>query len=449
MCAGSDCGCHGCSVDGAYTMECSTFNLPTLFCGCSYDDPDDPPDDPPDEPFPVTPSVSITFSAPAVIFEDRYEASPNNWVEKRSTTNTLTVTASGGASGATLILSTGNLECLQRVGGGSVSLPAEIVLGPYMSYKAAFRCEGAGNGGTPSVSGIISGLDGTDSSCAQTSVVRVEIQRQRSAPDNDRLNRHEYGIGERMYIYQYPSFPRISVLATDATVNSPSLHIIDWGVSDVEHTILFSLYGVEYVPLVRVLKPTGIEGYEPHAQTYGLPAGRAGGLELVQRFRILPLTVSFSKIQVEEVPCDEELPATGYFIYTPTNRAYRSHTRTAGAGRWYAVEDGNCWGLSQNVRDFAGRKGELRRMMPNGTETTNTDYGWLGGTMTWKVPFGWKHWTAGDSAGPVGRFAEDTRQIMSVTADGTFSVQKLQHSAMRQTNGAVTVYNQMGVILSN
>ena len=203
------------------------------------------------------------------------------------------------------------------------------------------------------------------------------------------------------------------------------------------------------MPLVRVLKPTGSEGYEPHAQTYGLPAGRAGGLELVQRFRILPLTVSFSKIQVEEVPCDEELPATGYFIYTPTNRAYRSHTRTAGAGRWYAVEDGNCWGLSQNVRDFAGRKGELRRMMPNGTETTNTAYGWLGGTMTWKVPFGWKHWTAGDSAGPVGRFAEDTRQIMSVTADGTFSVQKLQHSAMRQTNGAVTVYNQMGVILSN
>ena len=123
MCSGSDCGCHGCSVDGTYTMECSTFNLPTLFCGCSYDDPDDPPDDPPDEPFPVTPSVSIAFSAPAVIFEDRYEASPNNWVEKRSTTNTLTVSASGGASGATLILSTADLECLQRVGGGSVSLP--------------------------------------------------------------------------------------------------------------------------------------------------------------------------------------------------------------------------------------------------------------------------------------------------------------------------------------
>ena len=149
--SGSDCGCHGCSVDGTYTMECSTFNLPTLFCGCSYDDTDDPPDDPPDEPFSETPSVSITFSQPALIFEDRYEASPDNWVEKRSTTNVLTVTASGGASGATLILTAQNLACLRRIGGGSVSLPAELVLGPYMSYKATFRCEGAENGGTPSM----------------------------------------------------------------------------------------------------------------------------------------------------------------------------------------------------------------------------------------------------------------------------------------------------------
>ena len=37
----------------------------------------------------------------------------------------------------------------------------------------------------------------------------------------------------------------------------------------------------------------------------------------------------------------------------------------------------------------------------------------------------------------------------AAATDGSFCVQKLQHSAMRQTNGAVTVYNQMGVILSN
>ena len=438
MCYGPDCGCHGCSVDGAYTMECSTFNLPTLFCGCSYDDPDDPPDDPPDEPFPVTPFVSITFSAQAVIFEDRYEASPNSWVEKRSTTNTLTVTASGGASGATLILSTANLECLQRVGGGSVSLPAEIVLGPYMSYTATFRCLGAGNGGTPSVSGIISGLDGTDSSSAQTSVVRVEIEREHDAPGNDCLNRHDFGIGEWVYIRQFPTSSGITVSATDANVHGGSAPIIMWGVSNIEHSLTFSLNDVEYVPLVRVLKPTGIEGYDAQAYTNGLPPGAAGGLHLVQRYRVLPLTVNFTRLRIEEVPCYDPIPPTGYFIYTPPDRIPRTHTIDAGAGEWFFVDPGNLVGASEDGRDKAGCRVELTRRMPDGTPTDDPSYGWLGGDLPWKVPFGWKHRDS-SAVEPVGRFAEDTRQILSITESGDFSVHKLQHTATRRLDGIITV----------
>lgn len=59
--------------------------------------------------------------------------------------------------------------------------------------------------------------------------------------------------------------------------------------------------------------------------------------------------------------------------------------------------------------------------------------------MTWKVPFGWKHWTASDSAGPVDMFAEETRQVMSITAEGEFRVEKLLHTASRMTNGTITV----------
>ena len=196
MCLGPDCGCHGCAVDGTYEFECSTFDLPTLFCGCSPDEGN------PVEPPPLTPSVDIMFSAPALIFEDRYEASPDNWVEKRSTTNVLTVSAYGGENGGTLILTSQNLGCLRRIGGGSVSLPAEIVLGPYMSYSATFRCEGAENGGTPGIWGIISGPDGTDSSYAQTTVVRVAIEAKENAPNNDRDNRHR----AREFLVQHPGF---------------------------------------------------------------------------------------------------------------------------------------------------------------------------------------------------------------------------------------------------
>jgi len=438
LCYGSDCGCHGCSVNGTYTMENVSFNLPTLFCACSPSG-DEPVSGETPEPL-LTPSVNIAFSAPALIFEDRYEASPDNWVEKRSTTNVLTVSAYGGEHGGTLILTVGDLDCLEHRG-GSVSLPSQVVLGPYQSYSATFRCMGAENGGTPWAWGIISGPDGSDSSYAQTSVVRVEIQRQRSAPDNDRLNRHEYGIGERMYIYQYPSSPRISVLATDAIVNSPSLHIIDWGVSNVEHTLSLSLNRVEYVPLVQIFKPTGIEGFDAQTQTNGLPVGVAGGLLLVQRYKVLPLTVRFTGIKIEEVPCDDAIPPTGYFIYAPTNEFPRTHSRAAGAGNmWYAVDDQNRLGMDLGIRDRAGFACEVYRMMPDGTTTTNTAYGWLGGgSLTWKVPFGWKKFDDSSSSDPIGIFAEDTRQITSITADGDFSVKKLRFTAIRQIDGVITL----------
>ena len=432
-CLGPDCGCHGCAVDGTYEFECSTFDLPTLFCGCSPDEGD------PVEPPPLTPSVDIMFSAPALIFEDRYEASPDNWVEKRSTTNVLTVSAYGGENGGTLILTSQNLGCLRRIGGGSVSLPAEIVLGPYMSYNATFRCEGAENGGTPGIWGIISGPDGTDSSYAQTTVVRVAIEAKENAPNNDRDNRHEFGIGEAMYVYQYPTSPEITVSANDATVRSGSFHFVTWGVSNIEHSLSLSLHNVEYLPLVTIQRPTGIEGYDAQTKTNGLPVGVAGGLLLVQRYKVLPLTVNFEGIKIEEVPCYDAIPPTGYFIYASTNEFPRTHSSAAGAGNlWMSIESGNC--VKSSIRDRAGFEHEIYRMMPDGTTTTNTEYGWLGGgSLIWKVPFGWAEFDANSASKPIGVFAEDVRQITTISADGDFSVMKLDHTATRQINGPITL----------
>ena len=86
----------------------------------------------------------------------------------------------------------------------------------------------------------------------------------------------------------------------------------------------------------------------------------------------------------------------------------------------------------------AGFEDELCPMKPDGTPTDDPTYGWLGGDLTWKVPFGWKHRDAPDIE-PVGRFAEDTRQILSITESGDFSVRKLQHTATRQLDGTITV----------
>lgn len=116
----------------------------------------------------------------------------------------------------------------------------------------------------------------------------------------------------------------------------------------------------------------------------------------------------------------------------------RTHTIDAGAGEWFFVDPGNLVGASEDGRDKAGCRVELTRRMPDGTPTDDPSYGWLGGDLPWKVPFGWKHRDS-SAVEPVGRFAEDTRQILSITESGDFSVHKLQHTATRRLDGIITV----------
>ena len=83
--------------------------------------------------------------------------------------------------------------------------------------------------------------------------------------------------------------------------------------------------------------------------------------------------------------------------------------------------------------------GALPRMMPDGTVTTNTAYGWLGGSLTWKVPFGWGGKPAASDSDPIGVFAEDVRQVFTITPQGDLKIEKLGHSAERKIDGRIFV----------
>ena len=109
-------------------------------------------------------------------------------------------------------------------------------------------------------------------------------------------------------------------------------------------------------------------------------------------------------------------------------------------GVWNIVVNGNYIEAKDGglMRDHAGYPDQLPRMMPNGTTTNNPAYGWLGGSLIWKVPFGWRLKDSPIEA-PAGIFAEDTRQIQEITEMGDYSVQKLGHKATRQINGTVTL----------
>ena len=185
---------------------------------------------------------------------------------------------------------------------------------------------------------------------------------------------------------------------------------------------------VSYLPLLNCIEPTGIVVRDVELCTYGLPAGKAGGIGLLQAYYVMPLTVSFSGIAIEEVPCDQGM-VNGYFQYALTSNLW-THTRDAGAGKWHNVAADNRVGGAL-ARDEAAIDDEFLPITPNGVLTNDYSYGWLDGQMDWQVPLGWNtHGTKGDSA-PFNTF-DGTVQQFHIDRWGNTAVRKFGNQATRR-----------------
>ena len=265
--------------------------------------------------------------------------------------------------------------------------------------------------------------------------VRVELKVINIAFENESLYRHEYGINEPFILEVSSCHSEMEVEISDAKMTSSlsAYNIIRWGVAETNHFLRLSLGEVVYEPMISVLTPSGIEGYDVVARGLSVPAGSCGGVELNQKYRILPKTVSFNGLLVEEVPCGDEIPPTGYFQYFPTNRLSATHNISAGAGRWHYVNEDN----STDGYDSAAFVGVLPRIKQNGEFTDDELFGWMGGERIWKIPFGWTSNSLGSVMSPVGVFASDTRQTFTIFANGDLSVSKLGHKAYRKITGEV------------
>ena len=186
---------------------------------------------------------------------------------------------------------------------------------------------------------------------------------------------------------------------------------------------------VSYVPLLSCIEPTGIVVRDVELCTFGLPAGKAGGIGLLQAFFVMPLTVSFSGIAIEEVPCDQG-SATGYFRYAVPSSLW-SHTREAGAGQWYNVTTSNQMGETPDSKDMAAITNELFAITSDGTLTNDYSFGWMDGSMTWQIPFGWNARGTHGEAEPAGTF-EGTTQEFYIAPTGYTGVRKFRNQATRR-----------------
>ena len=380
-CSGG-CGCGGCSVAGTYRLEGASFEPPPATCGCREGDDDDDnplgPDPPPD--VPAAGGVSVSFSAKAVVFEDRHETAPGAWAERRSTRTVLAVRADGGPDGGTFTLTPRNIGKLAPEGGtGPLALPSGWTLAPGETYSATFECSGveaSGAEGDVAVSASFTdaGSGETQGDEAKLTVVEVALRAAKTAPENPCPNRHVYGIDETVLCLQRPSSPQVVWASSGGGIVSDSLPVAYRCPIRAERDGLTASVGsVSYCPKIEVKEP---ERLACTAVGY-LPANPLTGIGMALEVCVLPRTVSFEGLLLQEVaaPANATSPEWGVHSGFFADLAYQTrwyHYATWGAGQWIEVSQWNLFGRYDESR-------MMRWLRP-----------WSNGNMTWAIPIAWK-----------------------------------------------------------
>ena len=457
----AECPCGGgCAVAGAYALEGASFAVTGGTCRCGFDDPAPWRGDSCScgDPWLCScvgvcichgadagPGLSVSFGRDAVVFEESYMDTPGVWRPRRSTRTTLAVSACGGPAGGRLALAAKGLDRLAPVACGPLALPPSLELAAGETYSAEFLCEAGAESAAANdvevVGEFIENETGrTFTSRAALTVVRVEVRQVLTPPDRAYScpNRHTFGVCEEVGLAQAPSSPPV-VWNGGAAARSAG-GAIRWTcpLRSCDNPLRAECGGSAYVPCVAVVEPNAVEAQFAHGigrgsvVTYGLPAGRAGGVGMLLNLFVMPAHVSFARISVREVPC-LLYRAEGYFK-NPYFGGMFGHTSLAGAGEWLPVEEDNFFGL-----DTAAYHAEVPRLAPDGRRTDDPAFAWTSGRVRVNNPFGWRpqEIEAVSDANFCRPFASETVDEITLDPDGTVGVWKLYQRVERSTNGVV------------
>ena len=372
------CTCQGCTVYGNYWYE--GYRLPVwgLECGCHY-----VPDHGPA-------GVSISFDRSAVIYEDAYTNQPGEVVHPARSNVVLRCSAYGGTYGGTVSVTLNDAarQKLRKIRGDN--LPNNVRVAP--DGRRSFEVEYSVLEPSDSVDDIQAAavfhedfLDAVHSSDTSMTSVKVELEAVYEAPENPNPSRHVYGVGEKVNFKVTPQSSEI-MLSTDkldtgdqrdyyelfegsVECDASSIREYVCPISANYHPpIRIVLDDVEYRPSILLVEPQMVVTPEATCTDTFLPF-QVGSGRLKTTNYIGPMTVSFQGVRFVEVPCTNEVPATGYFAST-NYMSNHVHDENAQAGWIHDIAAGNYWTV-----DEAGRSG----VYPN----------WSAGMMEWKIPVGW------------------------------------------------------------
>ncbi|MGN0887922.1 MAG: hypothetical protein ACI4UY_03475, partial [Kiritimatiellia bacterium] len=277
---------------------------------------------------------------------------------------------------------------------------------------------------------------------AKLTVVRVEIRSTVDPPDPSArsINRHTYGVCERIELLQFPGSPKVAWEPVGGgTLDSESFYSCP--LSGCRNPLRASCAGISYTPQIEVVEPDGVKAELLYGTTresvitYGVPRGKAGGIGMWLRLSVKPFHVSFSRIAVQEV-VSFTYDASGYFSNPYFNGvfAHSGGIVGAGAGIWHDIDEDNYFS-----DDEAAYNAVVPWLTQKGIPTNDPACSWTSGYVYMDNPFGWnKKGTSGDET-VYKRFAEDVQDEIMIDAVGTVGVRKLFNQVTRTTNDVIHV----------
>ena len=422
-CSGA-CGCGGCQARGRYVYEGYGIDVSGGSCGCF------PPSPRPEE----SPSLAASFSEGAMFYEEAYTNSPGNVVGRRASTNaTFTCTVYGGRHGGTVSLATANFDRLAQVGGDDLP-SASVDVAPYETrtwsaeYAPLVHSGGAGDiTATATFAETLSGR--VTCVTAATTVVKLTLTPWVTRQGCD--NRHVVGVRENIWCVAVPNVGQWGETGGGEIGLRMSSMNYKCPLTSDGSTIYYEAGMSHYDFELTILEPTGLVVRSSIARDFGVEANHAGGAGMNLNVYVLPETVAFDGIAMEEIPSLEGMPQ-GYF----SNIAFSNlwyHTVARGAGRWYRVTDDNFV-----FEDKAWMGDEMPRELPNGDITYDITMGeWSEGLIVWLIPWGWGEIESAQGDSPEKMMMARYDQTFSFDEYGLLTVSKFLNTVSRGTNNVI------------
>ena len=326
------------------------------------------------------------------------------------------------------IIYTENMDKLNRLWGhvlptGSVSIPAGYTMEWIGGYEAAEASESVDDieitaSFTPN--GMLS-VPLVDE--LRLTSVRVELRTAFEAVANTNRNRHVYGVRELVACLHEP-YDAFVIWQESGTGNLRDGNDCD---CVFECPILADTCGLkalfrggEYTPLMSVVEPQDILCNTATMLDYSTPHGVAGrfGMSLSDIY-VLPRNVSFARISIEEIPC-ENGEHSGYFADASFANKW-NHSIANGAGRWRTVFMDNMINAIDKVT------------------CSNCPPPWASGYLSWDIPVGWSTNGAVMGDAPIKEIPVDIQSVTTISDSGTVTMSKLGHYTVRNTNDVIIV----------